>query len=168
MKSKWYGLPATALLWVAAAMALLLVLAMIYEVFSRYVLNTPTLWAFDISYMLNGALFILGGAYALKEEAHVRIDFLASRLKPAWQRWINAAFYLCLLAPALGGLTWVASRRTLHAFASGEVEHVSPWAPLMWPFYSALAIGLAALTLQVAIDAVLFLTDRKHPGSKET
>lgn len=168
MKPRWYNWPASSLLGVAVAMAVLLVLAMIYEVFARYALNAPTLWAFDISYMLNGALFILGCAYALKEESHVRIDFIASLLSPAWQRRLNAAFYLLLLTPALGGLTWIALKRALHAFASGEVEHVSPWAPLMWPFYGALALGLAALTFHVMVDAVLFLRNRKHPGCKET
>lgn len=164
MKRNYFDWPATALLWIAAAMALLLVLAMIFEVFSRYVLNAPTLWAFDISYMLNGAMFILGCAYALKIDAHVRIDFLASRLKPAVQRWINGLFYLLLFAPILGALTWTSGKRTWHAFATGEVEHVSPWAPLIWPFYSALAIGLAALTLQVLVDAYRYFTDQKQPS----
>lgn len=164
MKRNYFDWPANALLWVAAAMALLLVLAMIFEVFSRYVLNAPTLWAFDISYMLNGAMFILGCAYALKIDAHVRIDFLASRLKPAVQRWINGLFYLLLFAPILGALTWTASKRTWHAFITSEVEHVSPWAPLIWPFYSALAIGLAALTLQVLVDAYRYFTDQKQPS----
>ncbi|WP_206678891.1 TRAP transporter small permease subunit [Pseudomonas sp. SST3] len=164
MKRNYFDWPANALLWVAAAMAVLLVLAMMLEVFSRYVLNAPTLWAFDISYMLNGAMFILGCAYALKIDAHVRIDFLASRLKPAIQRWINGGFYLFLFAPILGALTWTAGKRTWHAFVTAEVEHVSPWAPLIWPFYSALAIGLAALTLQVVIEAYRYLTDQKQPS----
>ena len=68
MKNRWYDWPAQALLCLAASMALIMVLAMIYEVFSRYALNSPTLWAFDISYMLNGCIFLLGCAYALKEE----------------------------------------------------------------------------------------------------
>jgi TRAP-type C4-dicarboxylate transport system permease small subunit len=164
MKRNYFDWPATALLWLAATMAMLLVLAMILEVFSRYVLNAPTLWAFDISYMLNGAMFILGCAYALKIGAHVRIDFLAARLSPAVQRWLNGAFYLLLFAPILGALTWTAGKRTWHAFVTAEVEHVSPWAPLIWPFYSALAIGLAALTLQVVVDACRYLTNRKQPG----
>ena len=164
MKRNYFDWPATVLLWVAAAMAVLLVLAMILEVFSRYVLNAPTLWAFDISYMLNGAMFILGCAYALKIDAHVRIDFLAARFKPAVQRWINGAFYLFLFAPILGALTWTAGKRTWHAFVTAEVEHVSPWAPLIWPFYSALAIGLAALTLQVLVDAYRYFTDQKRPS----
>lgn len=80
MNNKWYNWPAQALLCMAACMTLALVLMMIYEVFARYALHSPTLWAFDVSYMLNGCIFLLGCAYALKEEAHVRVDFLSSRL----------------------------------------------------------------------------------------
>ena len=36
-----------------------------YEVFVRYVLRDPTAWAFDVSYMMYGTLFMMGGAYAL-------------------------------------------------------------------------------------------------------
>jgi len=167
MKNRWYNWPAQALLGIAASMALIMVLAMIYEVFSRYALNSPTLWAFDISYMLNGCIFLLGCAYALKEETHVRVDFLSSRMPPAVQRWFNAGFYLLVLTPIIGGLTYVAGRRAWHAFVNGEVEHVSPWAPLMWPFYLALALGLAGLTYQLIVDAALFIGNRKQPGHKE-
>ncbi|TBV00597.1 TRAP transporter small permease subunit [Phytopseudomonas dryadis] len=167
MKNRWYNWPAQSLLAVASSMALIMVLVMIYEVFARYALNSPTLWAFDISYMLNGCIFLLGCAYALKEETHVRVDFLSSRLKPAVQRGLNAAFYLLVLVPTIGGLAFIASRRAWHAFVTGEVEHVSPWAPVMWPFYLALAVGLAGLTYQLIVDAVLFIGNRKQPGSKE-
>src|SRR5262245_25055201 len=47
-----------------------------YEVFSRYIFLAPTEWAFDASYMLYGTLFMMGGAYALARNAHVRGDFL--------------------------------------------------------------------------------------------
>lgn len=67
----------------------------------------------------------------------------------------------------IGGLTYVAGRRAWHAFANGEVEHVSAWAPLMWPFYLALALGLAGLTYQLIVDAALFIGNRKQPGNKE-
>ncbi len=55
---------------------LVLTFAISYEVFARYVLRAPTTWAFDVSYMLYGTLFMLAGAYALARNAHVRGDFL--------------------------------------------------------------------------------------------
>lgn len=134
---------------VAEAMTLILVASMIYEVVARYVFGAPTIWAFDISYMCTGTLFVLGAAYALKQDAHVRIDFLAQKMPPVVRQRIEGGVFLCLVLPIFGGLSWVAVTRAWRAFVDGEVEMVSPWAPLMWPFYSMLALGLVALTLQV-------------------
>ncbi|QDY70492.1 TRAP transporter small permease subunit [Qingshengfaniella alkalisoli] len=134
---------------IAEAVTLILVASMIYEVVARYVFGAPTIWAFDISYMCTGTLFVLGAAYALKQDAHVRIDFLAQKLPPALRQKIEGGVFLCLLLPIFIGLSWVATGRAWRAFVEGEVEMVSPWAPLMWPFYSMLALGLIALTLQI-------------------
>lgn len=72
--------------FVAKAMVLILIASMLYEVVARYALGAPTLWAFDIAYMATGVLFVLGAAQALREDAHVRIDFLSSRLPGAAAR----------------------------------------------------------------------------------
>ena len=61
-------------------MIICLIAVMIYEVVARRVFNAPTIWAIDITYMTNGTLFLIGGAYTLQKNAHVRIDFLSSRL----------------------------------------------------------------------------------------
>jgi TRAP-type mannitol/chloroaromatic compound transport system permease small subunit len=58
--------------------ALILMAGTVYEVFTRYVLNDPTSWAFDFSYICYGALFYMAGAYALSRGAHVRCDSTAS------------------------------------------------------------------------------------------
>ena len=51
--------------WIAQIVTMVLVFSMIYEVAARYVFGAPTIWAFDISYMATGTLFVLGAAYAL-------------------------------------------------------------------------------------------------------
>ena len=53
-----------------------LIYAMIHEVIGRHFFNRPTLWSFDISRMLAGALFMLGAAYTLSKGIHIRADFL--------------------------------------------------------------------------------------------
>ena len=138
-----------ALFRLAEVVTLVLVAAMIYEVVARYAFGAPTLWAFDISYMCTGVLFVLGAAYALREDAHVRIDFLAERMPRRLRLGIEAVIFLFCLAPIFASLAYVAIGRALRAYQSGEVEMVSPWAPLMWPFYSFIALGLVALALQI-------------------
>ncbi len=139
---------------IAEIVTLCLVASMIYEVVARYVFNAPTLWAFDISYMSTGSLFVLGAAWALHEDAHVRIDFLAQKMPPRLRARIEGVVFVFLLAPIYGGLAWFGIRRAWRAFATNEVEMVSPWAPLVWPFYSLLALGLVALTLQLAVQGL--------------
>lgn len=143
---------------VAELVTLVLVASMIYEVVARYVFSAPTLWAFDISYMCTGTLFVLGAAYALREDAHVRIDFLATRMPVRLRQMVEAFVFILLLTPIYGGLSWFAVKRAWRAFATSEVEMVSPWAPLVWPFYSLLAIGLIALTLQLLVQGLRALS----------
>lgn len=140
--------------WVVVQLAhlsvVVLVVSMIYEVGARYIFNAPTVWAFDIAYMCSGALFLLGVAWTLKEDAHIRIDILRNKLPAKMAGAIEGGAYLFVLCPFFAVLTWIAFERTWRAWMKGEVEMVSPWAPLMWPFYLIIAVGLLTLTLQLA------------------
>lgn len=142
----------------------LLVISMLYEVVARYVFQAPTLWSFDLSYMFNGSLFLLGSAYSLKHEAHVRIDFLSRQLPMTLQQNLNALVYAFMAGPAFAVFTWIAAEKTYKAYLTGEVESTSPWAPLIWPFYAALALGLAAFTLQLYLEAIKFMLKTSVPG----
>jgi TRAP-type mannitol/chloroaromatic compound transport system, small permease component len=144
---------AAAVAKVAMVFLLLLVAATIYEVVARYVFNMPTLWAFDVTYMLNGAIFALGGAYTLRHRGHVRIDVLSARLPPVANTAITVAVYLGLLAPALGFMVYGTATRAYEAFLTGEVENASAWGPRVWPFFSVLLLGMICLLLQVLLEA---------------
>ncbi len=145
-----------------------LIAAMLYEVVARYVFGAPTLWAFDISYMLNGSVFLLGAAYSLREDAHVRIDFLSQKFPQRVQQILNGLIYLLVMSPIFFAFTWVAGSKAIKAFVTGEVESVSPWAPLVWPFYAVIAIGLLAFALQFVVEALKYLSGEKCPGDTET
>ncbi len=153
--------------WIAKAMLLILIGAMIWEVVARYVFDSPTLWAFDISYMLNGTIFLLGAGFTLKADAHVRIDFLSSALPLKAQQWLNAFFYLCILLPIFSAFAYIASKKALKAFTTLEVESVSPWAPLVWPFYLAIAVGLWVFALQFIADGIRYLLQQRTPGDHD-
>ncbi len=138
----------------ASVAAAVLTVAMVYEVFARYVFDAPTAWAFDVAYMANGAVFLLGVAYVLREDAHIRIDVLRNRLPARFNHGVQGVAYLLVLAPFFGMLSWIAVSHTWRAWVRHEVETVSPWAPLMWPFYLCIATGLIALTLQLAVEGL--------------
>jgi len=150
--------------WLAKLLLMILVFAMIYEVVARYVFNSPTLWAFDISYMLNGTIFLLAAGFTLKADAHVRIDFLSAALPLKLQQYLNGFFYLLILLPIFTAFAYTATGKALLALSNGEVESVSPWAPLVWPFYLAIAAGLWGFALQFLADGARYALQLKTPG----
>lgn len=95
--------------WVGKAFAwfiVVLMLLVVAEVFKRYILNMPTAWIFDASNMLYGTLFMMGGAYALAHDGHVRGDFLYGSMKPRTQAWLDLVLYGAFFLPGIGALTW--------------------------------------------------------------
>jgi len=134
---------------IAGAALFVLVGVMVFEVVSRYAFNAPTLWAFDVSFMLAGAAFILGGAITLELNRHVTVDVFAVRLPAPAKRAIDLVFYLAVLA-IVAALLYVSVGRTYHSIVTAEVVQMSAWRPQIWPFFVALTAGLAALLLQVA------------------
>ena len=157
----------TACAWIASALALVLIVVTLFEVFMRYVFGTPTIWVFDVAYMVSGASVLLAGGHTLRTDGHVRIDFVSSRFSPRVQALVQAAFFALVILPALYLITAASWRKTWTAFLRGEVEAVSPWAPVIWPFYTALTVGLVALFLQVAAqlarNLVLAISPTDHP-----
>ncbi len=133
---------------------LILVSDMMYEVVSRRVFNAPTLWAYDVAYMSNAAIFLVAAGYALLNNEHIRIDFLSTRMPARAQDWANAVVYTFLLLPAL----WLAGSEAVAsawiAFVTDELEPSSPWKPVIWPYYTALALGLVVFALQAIVQCV--------------
>jgi len=138
----------TVALWAAKALFVAMVATMMYEIAARYLFGAPTLWAYDVTYMVNGSLFALAAGYTLKVNGHIRIDFLSARLPVQARTIIEVVFCVGLLWPALGVLVYVAASESWNAYATGQVEPASPWRPLIWPFYATGALGLACLLLQ--------------------
>ena len=139
---------------ITMVMTAVLIVVMSYEMVVRRGFDAPTLWAFDISYMLSGIIFVAAVPYALLHNEHVRIDFMSSRLPIRAQHAANLLFYAALFLPAIYLLSTTAVGTAWRAFATGEVERVSPWAPVIWPYYSALAVGLVALLLQTIAEMI--------------
>jgi TRAP-type mannitol/chloroaromatic compound transport system permease small subunit len=139
-----------------AVMAIVMVLVgiMIFEVIMRRLLNAPTLWAFDLAYMLNGCIFIGASSYALLKNEHIRIDFLSARFSVRTRMIIEVVFLLFCFLPAFGLLAQAAVMQAVDAFLAGTTDRVSPWAPKIWPYYAGLAIGICGLWLQALSEVI--------------
>jgi len=97
--STWFG---KSFAWLIVVLMLLVVV----EVFKRYILNAPTAWVFDASNMLYGTLFMMGGAYTLSQDGHVRGDFLYGSMKPRKQAAIDLVLFGLFFLPGVMALTW--------------------------------------------------------------
>ncbi len=148
-----------------AVLVLPLVLAMVYEVVSRYAFNAPTAWAFEVSYMMMGSIFLMGLSYALRENAHVNVDFLHQKAPPRLIALIDLVGYAILAAM----LFWLASTLVANAqgvWRTGEGSGLSAWNPPIWPYRVVYALGFALFALQAAAKAlenlIVLITGRKE------
>lgn len=137
-------------LWAGRISAVLvtpLVFAMVYEVVSRYFFDAPTQWAFEVSYMMMGTIFLLGLSYALMVEQHVNVDFLHARLPTHIIALIDAIGY-AVLTVMLAWLTYTLINNAINVYHTGEGSGLSSWNPKIWPYRVIYAIGFGLFTLQ--------------------
>jgi TRAP-type mannitol/chloroaromatic compound transport system permease small subunit len=136
--------------WTGGAVAWIsvpLVLIVFWEVFSRYVLNVPTDWAYDMSYMLYGALFMLGAHYALRRGAHIRTDMLWEKFSQTTKGKIDFYAYILMFFPGMILLFAASVDDAWRAFTMGERSEQTVWRPLLWPLKGI--VPLTALLLMI-------------------
>ena len=125
-----------------------LMLAMVYEVTARYLFTAPTAWAYDISRMLYGAMFMLGAGYALQKGVHIRSDFLYRNWSVKTQALVDITMYIFLFLPAMLVFLWVSADWAWMAVVRGERGMETAWMPYLGPIKMTVPIGIVFLTLQ--------------------
>ena len=138
-------------LWVGRFTCLLLlpvIFAMIYEVISRKLFISPTLWAYETSRMFAGAFFMLGAGYALMRGVHIRADFLYRGWSQKTQATVDAALYLAFYFPAMLFFFWISSEYTLKAWVNWERSMDTTMMAPLAPARSAMPLGALFLILQ--------------------
>ena len=131
-----------------AWLIVILTLGTCYEVFVRYALNNPTSWAFDMSYIVYGGLFLMGGAYTLSRNGHVRGDVLY-RLWPARvQASVELTLYVLFFFPGVISLMVAGWAYGYDAFKLREVSVNSPAGVPVWQLKILIPFAGFFLTLQ--------------------
>ena len=125
-----------------------LFLSLTYEGIARYLFNAPTLWAFDLSYMLYGALFMLGAHYTLLRGAHIRTDMLWEKFSPRTKGRIDAVAYLFFFFPAMILLFYASVDEAWHSWKMGELSEQTAWRPILWPFKAVVPLTAILLLIQ--------------------
>lgn len=137
--------------WVGKAfgwLILVLTLGVSYEVFVRYVLSSPTTWAFDFSYIIYGALFLMAGAYTLSRNGHVRGDVLYRLWKPRTQALMDLVLYVLFFLPAVAAFIYAGWNYAEMSIRFREVSIFSPAGVPVFPLKTLVPITGVLLMLQ--------------------
>ena len=129
-------------------LSLPLVLAVAYEVAARYVFHLPTIWVYDVTYMLYGTLFMLGAAYALHKGAHIRTDFFWEKFSIRRKGWIDTISYVVFFFPSLIILLLISWNEFHYSFQINETSDQTPWRPVLWPFKGVVPLACLLLLIQ--------------------
>lgn len=125
-----------------------LMIGIVYEVAARYFFTAPTVWAYDMSRMLYGAMFVLGAAYALSRGVHIRSDFLYRHWSVRTQGRVDTALYVVCYFPTMLIFLWVSFDWAWVSVSRAERGTDTAWMPLLGPVKSCLPFGIAFLILQ--------------------
>ena len=125
-----------------------LILAMVYEVLARKLFTAPTMWAYDMSRFLYGALFMLGAGYALSKGVHIRADFLYRNFKIKTQGIVDTSLYILFYFPGLLFFLYMTTVFVGESIMRGERGMDTAWMPYMWPIKSCLWFGILFLLIQ--------------------
>ena len=145
---------------------IILMLGTSYEVFVRYVLNEPTSWAFDFSYIMYGALFYMAGAYTLSRGGHVRADMFYRLWRPRTQATVELALYIAFFFPgiiAMIGSGWVYGTESMKIL---EKSINSPVGIPVWQIKMLIPVGAILIGLQGLAEVMrcaLCLRDGQWP-----
>ena len=131
-----------------AGLVLPMVGGLCYEVFARYLFNAPTIWAYDVTYMLYGSHFMLGAAYTLYKGSHIRTDMLYENFTLKWKGRVDASMYLVFFFPGMLFFMLAGWDEAMHAWGIGERSDASPWRPIIYPFKTVVAVAAGLLIIQ--------------------
>jgi TRAP-type mannitol/chloroaromatic compound transport system permease small subunit len=138
-----------------------------YEVLVRYVLNDPTSWAFDMSYLMYGAVFYMAGAYTLSRAGHVRADMFYRLWPERVQAGVELVLYVIFFFPGILALVIAGSGYGFESMRIREVSVNSPAGVPIWPLKMMIPVGGALIALQgfaEVLRCVLCLRDGHWAG----
>ncbi|WP_111414007.1 TRAP transporter small permease subunit [Billgrantia lactosivorans] len=145
----------------------LLTLVVSLEVFMRYVFRMPSSWAYDASYMLYGTLFMMSGAYALSQSAHVRADVLSRYFPVRVHAVMDLLLYIVFFYPGILALAWVGWDFFSVSFRQNEHSSMTPGGPPVWPYKFVIPLSATLLAIQGVAEVsrcVICLREGKWPA----
>ncbi len=134
--------------WLILALTLMIA----WEVFSRYVLDHPHPWAFDVMIMMYGSMFMMAGAYTLSRNGHVRGDVLYGFFPPRLQAGLDLALYILFFVPGVFALAWAGYFYAAESWAIKEISNITSDGPPIYPFKTIIPLAGGLLLLQGLVE----------------
>jgi TRAP-type mannitol/chloroaromatic compound transport system permease small subunit len=131
-----------------------LTLQISWEVFSRYALDNPHAWAFDVMIMFYGTLFMMAGAYTLSVNGHVRGDVLYGFFSPRVQATLDLTLYLVFFIPGVVALVWAGYYYAADSWRINEHSNVTAEGPPIYPFKTVIPLAGAMLLVQGIVEII--------------
>lgn len=145
--SSWVG---QAFSWLIVALTFLIS----WEVFSRYVLNHPNPWSFDLMIMMYGTAFMMAGAYTLAKNGHVRGDVLYGFFPPRLQAGLDLILYFVFFIPGVIALVWAGYTYAAESLAINEHSTLTANGPPLYPFKMVIPVSGALLLIQGVVEII--------------
>ena len=133
-----------------------------WEVFSRYALDNPHPWAFDVMSMMYGTLFMMAGAYTLSKNGHVRGDVLYGFFPPRLQAGLDLALYILFFIPGVVAMAWAGYHFAAESWAINEHSNVTADGPPVYPFKTIIPIAGAFLLAQGVVEIMRCIVCLQH------
>jgi TRAP-type mannitol/chloroaromatic compound transport system permease small subunit len=143
--------------WVGQAFSWLIVgltLLISWEVFSRYALDHPHAWAFDVMIMMYGTLFMMAGAYTLAKNGHVRGDVLYGFFPPRLQAGLDLTLYILFFLPGVIAFLWAGYIYAGESWAIREGSNITADGPPYYPFKTIIPIAGAFILVQGIVEII--------------
>jgi TRAP-type mannitol/chloroaromatic compound transport system permease small subunit len=132
----------------ASYLGFVLVATVLYEVVARYLFNAPTIWSFQMTKFLYGGTYLLGGAWVLKQDRHIRIDVLSTRLSPRAKAIVSLACYSILFFPLMLTLFGASIGDAVWSWRMQEHEALTNWQAPLYPIKTVIPFAVLLFILQ--------------------
>jgi TRAP-type mannitol/chloroaromatic compound transport system permease small subunit len=159
--------------WVGQAFSWFIValtLHVSWEVFSRYVLDNPRAWAFDVMIMFYGTLFMMAGAYTLAKNGHVRGDVIYGFFSPRAQAAVDLTLYILFFIPGVVALVWAGYTYAAESWAINEHSNITSEGPPVYPFKTVIPLAGAFVLMQGIVEiirCIICLKQGEWPSREE-
>lgn len=143
-------------------LAVVLTAVVLYEVFARFVFNSPTDWGFDVAMMIYSTFFMMGAAYMQLIKGHIRVDVILKMFQPRTQSILELVNILIFMIPFAFVMVWFGAKVAILSTVAEEISNTSQWGEAIWPWRWMIPAAFFLFLLQCFADLVRVITSLRR------